>query len=71
VKGFAAWQSVTGAEPSGRYADPLLDADRRPLPGSPVIDGGVPTPFAGDTDLARAPRLQGAAPDVGAVEAAP
>jgi len=71
VKGFAAWRRATGGEARGRYADPLLGADGRPRPRSPVIDAGVATPLAGTTDLVGAPRLQGAAVDAGAFETAP
>ena len=68
VRGFAAWQRATGGESKGRYADPLLGGDGRPLAGSPLIDAGVPTRLAGETDLTGAPRLHGAALDAGAFE---
>ena len=68
LRGFAAWRAATNGDAAGRYADPLLAPDASPLPGSPTIDAGAPTPLAGDTDLAGAPRLQGAALDVGAFE---
>jgi hypothetical protein len=71
VHGFAAWQTATGHEQSAHYADPLVGPDGRPAPGSPLIDAGVATPFAGDTDLAGVPRLQGVALDAGAFETTP
>jgi Right handed beta helix region len=71
VTGFGAWQSVTGGDVQGRYADPLLDGEGRPLAGSPVIDAGVATLLAGDTDLDGAPRLRGAALDAGSFETTP
>ena len=71
AEGFDAWRRTSGADANGRYADPLLGDDARPQPGSPVIDAGVATPFAGATDLAGDPRLQGAALDAGALETTP
>jgi hypothetical protein len=49
-------------------ADPLLGAGSRPKPGSPAIDAGLDTPLAGPFDLYGAPRRQGRAIDIGAVE---
>jgi hypothetical protein len=71
VRGFEAWRRATGGDAAGQYGDPLVDAGGLPLAGSPLIDAGVETPLAGDQDLAGAQRLQGAALDVGAFEAAP
>jgi hypothetical protein len=48
--------------------DPLLGAGWRPKPGSPAIDAGLNTPLAGPFDLYGAPRRQGRAIDIGAVE---
>lgn len=50
--------------------DPLLDADYRPSPGSPVIDAGTAA-FQWDSEIVlnRAPEeYAGSAPDLGAVE---
>ncbi len=58
-------------------ADPLLGADHRPLPGSPVIDAGDPEPDGYPLDLAGAPRRQDGngdgvvRRDMGAFEVAP
>ena len=71
LRGFAAWRRVSGGDRHGRYANPLLTPAAAPRPGSPVIDAGVATRFAGTTDLAGAPRRQGAALDAGAFETAP
>jgi hypothetical protein len=50
-------------------ADPLLDGEQRPLPGSPAIDAGVDASGWGVfEDLEGAPRPQGAGWDVGAYE---
>jgi hypothetical protein len=52
-------------------ADPRLGPGGRLSAGSPAIDAGLDTPLAGPLDLYGAPRLQGRAIDIGAVERAP
>ena len=54
-------------------ADPLLDADQRPLPRSPAIDAGTAFfEWNSEVVLNRAPRdYAGYAPDLGAFEAPP
>jgi hypothetical protein len=61
-----------GSNPGGDplFAD-LPGGDFRPLAGSPAIDAGTADSLNGATDLAGNPRTQGAAPDIGAYEAAP
>lgn len=51
-----------------QHADPRLDADAYPLPGSPTIDAGTADAALGATDLAGCPRTVGGAPDIGAYE---
>ena len=55
-------------------ADPLFSApavlDFHELAGSPTIDAGGATAALGTTDLDGRPRIQGAAPDIGAYETA-
>jgi hypothetical protein len=53
------------AQPS---ADARLGPGGRPAAGSPAIDAGLDTPRAGPLDLYGAPRRQGRAIDIGAVE---
>jgi hypothetical protein len=65
---FAAYRRGTGNDPHGLFADPRLGAGGRLLPRSPAIDAGLDTPLAGATDLYGAPRRQGRAIDIGAVE---
>lgn len=65
---FDAYRQGTGNDRHGLFADPRLGAGGRLLPGSPAIDAGLDTPLAGPTDLYRAPRRQGRAIDIGAVE---
>jgi hypothetical protein len=66
--GFAAYRSATGNDAHGVFADPRLGSGGRLLPGSPAIDAGLDTPLAGPFDLYGAPRRQGRAIDIGAVE---
>lgn len=68
LRGFAAWRRAIRGDARGRYANPLVGPDGRPLAGSPLIDAGIATDLAGETDLAGAPRMQGAAIDAGAFE---
>jgi hypothetical protein len=60
---------------TNQTAPPLLanpvGGDFRELPRSPTIDAGATDPFTGALDLEGAPRLQGAAPDIGAAEFTP
>jgi hypothetical protein len=50
-------------------APPLLAADGfHQLPGSPTVDSGTPNPLNPATDIDGEPRVQGAAPDIGADE---
>ncbi len=53
----------------GKFVNPLLDALMRPLARSPLIDGGLRVD-AGATDATGAP-VQGAGPDIGAIEFRP
>ena len=53
------------------WADPRLGSGGRLSAGSPAIDAGLDTPLAGPLNLYRAPRRQGRAIDIGAVERAP
>jgi hypothetical protein len=66
--GFAAYRRATGNDAHSVLGDPLLGAGWRPRPGSPAIDAGLNTPLAGPLDLYGAPRRQGLAIDIGAVE---
>ena len=74
-QGFAAYQSGSGQDPSSLFADPaLVDPDAADFHlglASPAIDGGNPAfvPDPNEVDLDGAPRLVGAAVDVGADEA--
>jgi Right handed beta helix region len=67
-RSFDAYRRGSGNDANGLFADPRLGPGARPLPGSPVIDAGLDTPLAGRTDLYGAPRRQGRAIDIGAVE---
>ena len=51
--------------------DPLFTSTFRLGAGSPCIDAGDSTMSTGTLDLARAPRIRGAAVDVGAYETQP
>jgi hypothetical protein len=66
--GFAAYRRGTGNDAHGLWADPRLGPGGRLLPGSPAIDAALATPLAGLLDLYGAPRRQGRAIDIGAVE---
>jgi hypothetical protein len=65
---FAAYRRATGNDAHSLFADPRLGAGGRLGAGSPAIDAGLDTPLAGPLDLYRAPRRQGHAIDIGAVE---
>jgi hypothetical protein len=65
---FAAYRRATGNDAHSLFADPRLGAGGRLSPGSPAIDAGLDTPLAGELDLYGAPRRQGRAIDIGAVE---
>jgi hypothetical protein len=65
---FSAYRRATGNDAHSVFADPRLGPAYRPLPGSPAIDAGLDTPLAGLLDLYGAPRRQGRAIDIGAVE---
>jgi Protein of unknown function (DUF1565) len=65
---FGAYRRGTGNDAHGLFANPRLGPGGRLLPGSPAIDAGIDTPLAGATDLYGAPRRQGRAIDIGAVE---
>src|SRR4051794_2510085 len=67
-RGFAAYRRATGNDAHSLLADPRLGPGGRPSAGSPVIDAGLDTPLAGPLDLYDAPRRQGRAIDIGAVE---
>jgi hypothetical protein len=67
-QGFAAYRRATGNDAHSLLADPRLGPGGRPSAGSPVIDAGLDTPLAGPLDLYGAPRRQGPAIDIGAVE---
>lgn len=64
-KSFANWQVGSGLDKNSRLGDPLLtapdNADFRPQPSSPAIDGGMVV--SGITD-----DFTGSAPDIGARE---
>jgi len=73
----ATQQEMLGGEFAGNEGDPLLDAEFRPLGGSPLIDAGQPAgspawpswwPGVGAQDLYGTAVPQGAAVDIGAVE---
>jgi len=72
---FVPFSATTGATPCGptdKKADSFgyVSADGfdfRLVPGSPAIDAGSPSDYAG-TDIAGLPRPRGARPDAGAVE---
>ncbi len=72
--GFAAWREG-GHDAGAVFGDPkLVDADAGDFhlrSTSPAVDAGNPgfTPAIGETDLDGAPRLSGAAVDIGADEA--
>jgi hypothetical protein len=71
---FAKYQAVTGQDAHGVFGDPrfvLPGSDFHLLAGSPAIDAGslVPGQLA-PFDFDGRPRPQGAAPDLGAFEAA-
>jgi hypothetical protein len=66
--GFANYRRATGNDAHSVLGDPLLGPGWRPRPGSPAIDAGLDTPLAGPLDLYGAPRRQGRAIDIGAVE---
>jgi hypothetical protein len=66
--GFAAYRRATGNDAHSLLADPRLGPGGRPAAGSPAIDAGLDTPLAGPLDLYAAPRRQGRAIDIGAVE---
>jgi hypothetical protein len=55
------WQAVLGEDPHGHFADPHLDADLMPGPGSPAIDAGIAIPGINDDH-------RGERPDIGAFE---
>jgi hypothetical protein len=63
--------SVTGS-PTNQTAAPLFAnasaGNFRQLAGSPTIDAGTTDPLLGALDIDRQPRVQGAAPDIGADE---
>jgi hypothetical protein len=65
---FADYQRATGNDAHSLFADPRLGRGGRLSPGSPAIDVGIDTPLAGALDLYGAPRRQGRAIDIGAVE---
>ena len=67
-QGFAAYRRATGNDAHSLLADPRLGPGGRLSPGSPAIDAGLATPLAGSLDLYGAPRRQGRAIDIGAVE---
>jgi Right handed beta helix region len=69
--GFVAYRRATGNDAHSVLGDPLLGAGWRPKAGSPAIDAGLDTPLAGPLDLYGAPRRQGRAIDIGAVERSP
>jgi hypothetical protein len=69
--GFAAYRRATGNDAHSVFADPRLGAGGRLGAGSPAIDAGLDTPLAGPLDLYGAPRRQGRAIDIGAVERRP
>ena len=69
--GFAAYRRATGNDAHSLLADPRLGAGGRLSAGSPAIDAGLDTPLAGPLDLYGAPRRQGRAIDIGAVETTP
>ncbi len=72
--GFSAYRTQSGQDAHSLFADPLLRApdegDFHLEPGSPAVDGGDPatTVPAGAVDLDGAPRVSGAAVDIGADE---
>jgi hypothetical protein len=65
---FNAYRRATGNDAHSLFADPRLRPGGRLAPGSPAIDAGLNTPLAGALDLYGAPRRQGRAIDIGAVE---
>jgi hypothetical protein len=67
-QGFAAYRRATGNDAHSVLADPRLGPGGRLSAGSPGIDAGLDTPLAGPLDLYDAPRRQGRAIDIGAVE---
>jgi hypothetical protein len=69
-QGFAAYRQATGNDAHSLMADPRLGQGGRLRAGSPAIDAGLDTPLAGPRDLYGAPRRQGRAIDIGAVERA-
>jgi hypothetical protein len=69
--GFANYRRGTGNDAHSVLGDPLLGPGWRPRAGSPAIDAGLDTPLAGPLDLYGAPRRQGRAIDIGAVEREP
>jgi hypothetical protein len=70
-RGFTAYRRATGNDAHSLFADPRLGHGARPAAGSPVIDAGLGTAMAGPFDLYGAPRRQGRAIDIGAVERSP
>ena len=60
----------SNVDPGTTYVgDPKLDADRAPLPGSPVVDAGTATYLMPTGEEAvSVPGFVGAAPDIGAIE---
>src|SRR3954471_3632527 len=70
-RGFAAYRRATGNDAHSLLADPRLGPGGRLAAGSPAIDAGLATLLAGPLDLYGAPRRQGRAIDIGAVERAP
>jgi Right handed beta helix region len=69
--GFASYRRATGNDAHSVLGDPLLGPGWRPRPASPAIDAGLDTPLAGAFDVYGAPRRQGRAIDIGAVERTP
>jgi hypothetical protein len=72
--GFALWQArgFDGGSILAAAAELFVDLDAGDVhlrPGAPAIDAGVDVGVALDAE--GAPRLQGAAPDLGAYERAP
>lgn len=67
---FRHWRAGTPFDRHSILADPKLDLARKlmPLPGSPVIDAGMPVGDAVPTDYLGTPRPQGRAFDLGAYE---
>lgn len=74
VVGFLAYRSQSGQDANSLFTDPLLRApgegDLHLEPGSPAVDSGDPATGIAPTavDLDGAPRLSGAAVDIGADE---